>query len=72
MNMSYCRFNNTAIDLADCLCVTEEFETLTDLRADLSCNEYRAAERLYSLCQQYAECWEELKYYNHTTEETEL
>jgi hypothetical protein len=46
-NMSYCRFQNTALDLADC---KDALEEITDgIAAPLSLDEVRAAKRLASL-----------------------
>jgi len=45
-NMSYCRFYNTAIDLADCL---------NHLADDLTGDEAEARKRLISLCNQIVE-----------------
>ena len=47
MNMSYCRFQNTVIDLADCLRALEEINyDLTKLSDD----EEQAARRLIEIC----------------------
>ena len=47
MNMSYCRFQNTVIDLADCMDALEEIDyDLTKLSAD----EEKAARRLIEIC----------------------
>lgn len=43
MNMSYCRFQNTKIDLEDCL------DNLTD---NLSYDEHKARERLVEICKE--------------------
>ena len=51
MNMSYCRFQNTVIDLADCMDALEEIDyDLTKLSAD----EEQAARRLIEICQEIA------------------
>ena len=51
MNMSYCRFQNTVIDLVDCLRALEEINyDLTKLSAD----EEQAARRLIEICQEIA------------------
>lgn len=47
MNMSYCRFQNTVIDLADCMDALEEIDY--DL-AKLSADEEKAARRLIEIC----------------------
>ena len=47
MNMSYCRFQNTVLDLADCMDALEEINyDLTKLSAD----EEQAARRLIEIC----------------------
>lgn len=51
MNMSYCRFENTVRDLADCQ------EHLSD--RDLSDTEERARKRLIKICKQIADDTEE-------------
>lgn len=49
MNMSYCRFQNTVTDLADCMDALEEIDyDLTKLSAD----EEKAARRLIEICQE--------------------
>lgn len=53
-NMSYCRFQNTAIDLEDC--VEEMQESGVE---KLSMEECKAATRLYDLCQEYIRAYEE-------------
>lgn len=53
-NMSYCRFQNTLNDLADCesaLC-DESFD-------DLSEEEQKACRRMYRLCKQFIETYED-------------
>ena len=51
MNMSYCRFQNTVLDLADCMDALEEINyDLTKLSAD----EEQAARRLIEICQEIA------------------
>ena len=51
-NMSYCRFQNTAQDLADCEDVLDAF--LAEECDVLSADELKAAERLVMLCLQVA------------------
>ena len=51
MNMSYCRFQNTVIDLVDCLRALEEIDF--DLKK-LSKDEMEAACRLIEICQEIA------------------
>ena len=53
-NMSYCRFQNTRLDLEDCI------DGLVDDGIDsLSPEELRAAKRMYELCQEFIDQWEE-------------
>ena len=47
MNMSYCRFQNTVTDLADCMDALGEIDY--DL-AKLSADEEKAARRLIEIC----------------------
>ena len=47
MNMSYCRFQNTVIDLYDC------YENM--MNENLSEEEEKARERLIELCEQIAD-----------------
>ena len=51
MNMSYCRFQNTVIDLADCLLALEEIDFNI---SELSEDEAKAACRLIEICQEVA------------------
>lgn len=52
-NMSYCRFENTVRDLADCESAldNEGFDELSE-------SEQRAARRMYKLCKQFVETFE--------------
>lgn len=50
-NMSYCRFQNTRIDLRDCVDEMGNAEFLEDL--DLSIEEKNAMNRMYQLCQDF-------------------
>jgi hypothetical protein len=50
-NMSYCRFQNTAGDLADCLEALREGVYAEGDQEPLSDDELRAAKRLLQLCQ---------------------
>ena len=52
MNMSYCRFQNTVIDLADCLRALEEIDFNI---SELSKDEAEAACRLIKICQEIGE-----------------
>lgn len=49
--MSYCRFQNTRIDLCDCVDEMVNAEFLEDL--DLSIEEKNAMNRMYQLCQDF-------------------
>ena len=51
MNMSYCRFQNTLIDLYDCLQALEEIDYNI---SELSEDEAKAACRLIEICQEIA------------------
>jgi len=53
-NMSYCRFRNTYGDLGDCANALED-EGLKELSND----ERTYAERLYRLCQEYIDIYDE-------------
>ena len=52
MNMSYCRFQNTLIDLHDCLQALEEIDFNI---SELSKDEAEAACRLIKICQEIGE-----------------
>ena len=57
-NMSYCRFQNTEIDLRECV---RELEYVDDLESlELSSDESRAMKRMYSLCIRYVDEYERL------------
>jgi hypothetical protein len=58
-NMSYCRFQNTAIDLQDCAYALDTADDFEDL--DLSNDEQRACDRMYQLCQDFISSYEMLK-----------
>ena len=58
-NMSYCRFQNTELDLRDCNNEMDDAYTLNDM--DLSSDEYNAMLRLVSLCQDVLDNYERLK-----------
>lgn len=57
-NMSYCRFRNTTIDLADCVYTLENIRN--GEKEPLSPEEYSASKRMYDLCQEYIQLFEEL------------
>lgn len=52
-NMSYCRFQNTELDLRDCVEALEEAYSLKDL--DLSEDELWAFKRMFQLAQRFTE-----------------
>ena len=54
MNMSYCMFQNTTIDLRHCVQTMDEAETLSEL--DLSREEQRAYDQMRELCQNFLDC----------------
>lgn len=58
-NMSYCRFHNTKIDLEDCVCALENIRNGEG--EQLSPEEYFASKRMYDLCQEYIQLFEELE-----------
>ena len=57
-SMSYCRFENTSIDMANCVGDLEEAYTFSDL--DHSEYEIGARKRLYDLAQEYISQYERL------------
>ena len=58
-NMSYCRFENTVIDLKDCVGAMEEACTLADL--DPSSEELAAMEQMKFLCRRFLKQYEHLQ-----------
>ena len=54
-NMSYCRFQNTLIDLEDCEERMMDFNSLEDAQEELSPEEFRAFLRMLKLCKQISE-----------------
>lgn len=50
-NMSYCRFQNTVIDLQDCYDALEEMGDDEEMIEDLSSEELRAKKKLIQLCE---------------------
>lgn len=54
-NMSYCRFENTSENLADCVWALRE----KGLRSLYSEYEKRGAESIYKLCKMYIELYED-------------
>lgn len=53
-NMSYCRFENTSNDLADCVNALKN-EGLNSLESSYEKN---GAKRIYELCKEYIELYE--------------
>lgn len=49
-NMSYCRFQNTVMDLQDCYDSLHEMLDDDEMAEDLSSEELRAKKRLIQLC----------------------
>ena len=58
-NMSYCRFQNTYGDLADCV---EAFREIVEDGESISKNEWNKAKSIKVLCEQYLELWEMMEY----------
>ena len=58
-NMSYCRFQNTAQDLRDCVNALEDAFDYDDL--DLSNDETYAMQRMRNLCQKFLDAYEQLE-----------
>lgn len=58
-NMSYCRFENTANDLRDCVDAMEEAGSMEEL--DLSRSELSSFKWMRSLCQRFLEAAEHLE-----------
>ena len=58
-NMSYCRFRNTQIDLADCVYTLEGIRNGEE--EPLSPEEYYASKRMYDFYQEYIQLFEELE-----------
>ena len=58
-NMSYCRFENTAGDLYDCVNAMQEEDTIEDM--DLSEEELRAMKRMRKLCERFLEEYDRLR-----------
>lgn len=59
MNMSYCRWQNTLIDLRDCYRAAAHDDCL-DFDSDLSNEERHAALEVLQLCQKMAERYSDL------------
>jgi hypothetical protein len=54
-NMSYCRFQNTLLDLQDCVEKMYDFNSLEDAQNELSPDEFRAFLRMLKVCKQITE-----------------
>ena len=52
-SMSYCRFENTLGDLAECVGDMEEAETLEDLTSRMSEYEVRAFHAMWNVCRNF-------------------
>ena len=68
-NMSYCRFQNTLVDLRDCVNEMDEAYTLKDM--ELSEDEAHAAKRLYQFAKEYVEQFERLTFADTFEDEDE-
>lgn len=53
-NMSYCQYRNTSTDLKQCIDALYE-----DGLDDLSSDELKATDRLYNLCREYMDAYED-------------
>jgi len=58
-NMSYCRFQNTSIDLQDCIYALDTADSVDDL--NLSNDEQHAFDRMYQQCHDFMASYEMLK-----------
>ena len=58
-NMSYCRFQNTLSDLQDCENVLDDFNSLDDLKEELSYDEFRAAKKMIAIAKNIANNFDE-------------
>lgn len=58
-NMSYCRFQNTELDLRDCVNTLEEAYDLDDL--DLSDAEASAMNAMRNMCQEFLDAYAQLE-----------
>ena len=55
-NMGYCRFSNTLADLRDC---QDALSEMNDYEKELSPEEAKAARRLFKLCRELADDYED-------------
>jgi hypothetical protein len=58
-NMSYCRFQNTYLDLLDCYQALQEADSVEELMSELSISESTYAQQLFDLCKTIAARTEE-------------
>lgn len=66
-NMSYCRFRNTLSDLVDCYMAMEEIANnggVDDYGDELSLEEKKAAIKLYDLCREFIDIFEDSPLYD--------
>lgn len=67
-NMSYCRFNNTALDLGDCKDAIDEMNgTITGedgYGEKLSESEFQSAKELIEYCREITEMFEDVDLYD--------
>lgn len=68
-NMSYCRFQNTNLDLRDCVQEMDEAYNIKDM--ELSEDEARAMKFMYSLCEQFIENFDRLHFADSFEDEEE-
>lgn len=59
-NMSYCRFQNTQLDLRDCVDEMEQHEFFEDM--ELSKDETYAMMQMFKLCKRFVKAYEELTF----------
>lgn len=59
-NMSYCRFDNTCKDLADCV---EALRGIAEDGDSVSQREWERAKSMKKWCEAYLEIWEDMEEY---------
>ena len=59
-NMSYCRFENTSRDFADCVNALDEMYSNDESLSTLSDYERNSAERMYEMCKEYIDLYEQV------------
>ena len=57
-SMSYCRFENCADDLRDCVGAMEDAYNLSDM--DISASEFQSMKSMYRLCNEFIDQYERL------------